>query len=62
MNQSKMDKKLYRHPKAGYLGGVCHGVGEWSSLPPILWRLIFLFILPYAFWVYILLWIFLPKK
>ena len=48
--------------QGGYVGGVCQGIGEWSNLPSILWRLIFIFIMPYAFWVYILLWAFVPKK
>lgn len=55
-----MNKKLYRGD--GYIGGVCEGLGDWSGLPPILWRIAFLFVFPYAFWIYIILWIFLSKN
>jgi phage shock protein PspC (stress-responsive transcriptional regulator) len=55
-----MKKKLYR--EKGYIGGVCQGLGEWIGIPSILWRVAFLFIIPAALWVYIVLWIFLPKK
>jgi len=41
-----MRKKLFRG--GGYIGGV--------------WRVAFIFIIPAAFWVYVILWIFLPKK
>jgi phage shock protein PspC (stress-responsive transcriptional regulator) len=54
-----MNKKLYRGN--GYIGGVCQGLGEWAGIPSILWRVLFLFVIPAAFWVYIVLWICLPK-
>jgi phage shock protein PspC (stress-responsive transcriptional regulator) len=46
----------------GYLGGVCEGLGIWSGLPPILFRIGFLFVFPYAFILYILLCIFVKRK
>ena len=55
-----MNKKLYRGN--GYIGGVCKGLGTWSGIPSILWRVGFLFVLPAAFWVYLILWIFLSKE
>jgi len=55
-----MNKKLYRGN--GYIGGVCQGLGEWAGIPSILWRVLFLFVIPAAFWVYIVLWICLPKN
>ena len=55
-----MTNKLYRG--CGYIGGVCQGLGEWSGLPSILWRVAFLFFIPAAFWVYIVLWMFLSKE
>lgn len=55
-----MTNKLYRG--GGYIGGVCQGLGEWSGLPSILWRVGFLFFIPAAFWVYIVLWMFLSKE
>jgi phage shock protein PspC (stress-responsive transcriptional regulator) len=30
-----MRKKLQRFPKQGYLGGVCHGMGEHTGIDPI---------------------------
>ncbi len=41
-----MNKKLYRGD--GYIGGVCEGLGDWSGLPPILWRIAFIFVFPYV--------------
>jgi phage shock protein PspC (stress-responsive transcriptional regulator) len=55
-----MEKKLKLGD--GYIGGVCAGLGTWSGLPPILWRIAFIFIFPYAFWIYIILWIFLERN
>lgn len=55
-----MNKKLYLGN--GYLGGVCEGLGEWSEIPSIIWRLAFLFIFPSAFIIYILLWTFIKRK
>ena len=43
-----MSKKLYRGD--GYIGGVCQGLGDWSGIPSILWRVAFLFIIPFALW------------
>jgi len=45
----------------GYIGGVCDGLGKWSGIPPILWRIGFLFIFPYAFCIYLILWVTLKK-
>jgi len=55
-----MSKKLNRGN--GYIGGVCQGLGEWSGIPSILWRIGFLFIIPAAFCIYIVLWISLKKN
>tara|TARA_Y100000389_G_C17465876_1_gene525483 strand:- start:4272 stop:4445 length:174 start_codon:yes stop_codon:yes gene_type:complete len=55
-----LEKRLYRG--GGYIGGVCAGLGRWSGVPSILWRIAFLFLSGGMFWIYILLWIVLPKK
>ena len=55
-----MNTKLYRGN--GYIGGVCQGLGEWSGIPSILWRVAFLFVVPGALFIYIILWIFLTKE
>lgn len=54
-----MGKKLYR--VNGYIGGVCAGLGKWSGIPAILWRILFLFAAG-GFWAYLLLWIFVEQK
>lgn len=53
MNRSKENRVI---------GGVCGGLGEWSEIPPILWRIGFLFFIPAAFWVYLALWVLLKKQ
>jgi|TARA_R100000900_G_scaffold76901_1_gene60947 phage shock protein PspC (stress-responsive transcriptional regulator) len=55
-----LNKTLYRG--GGYIGGVCEGLGRWSGIPSILWRILFLFLGGGIFWIYILLWIVLPKR
>jgi phage shock protein PspC (stress-responsive transcriptional regulator) len=55
-----MSKLLFRGD--GYIAGVCEGLGEWSGIPSVIWRLCFLFVFPYAVTIYILLWIFINKK
>jgi phage shock protein PspC (stress-responsive transcriptional regulator) len=54
-----INKKLYRGK--GYIGGVCAGLGEWSGIPSILWRILFLFVAG-SFWAYLLIWIFTEEK
>ncbi len=53
-------KKLFRNPKEGYLGGVCHGLGEYTGSDPILWRVGFLLCLGPL--VYVGLWIFTKEN
>ena len=36
-------EKLFRFPKKGYIGGVCHGLGEHTGIDPILWRVVAFF-------------------
>ena len=58
-----MNKRVYRGN--GYIAGVCEGLGEWSGVPPILWRILAICLasLPTTIVIYILLWIFVePKK
>ena len=52
-------EKLHRFPKKGYIGGVCHGLGEHTGVDPILWRIFTLFG-GFGF-VYLVLWIILKK-
>jgi len=53
-------KKLHRCPEKGYIGGVCHGMGEHTNIDPIIWRLITIF--GGLGFVYIVLWIVLKKE
>ena len=52
-------QKLYRFPKKGYIGGVCHGIGEHTGIDPILWRI--LSILGGFGLIYVILWVLLKK-
>ena len=52
-------KKLYRYPDKGYVGGVCHGLGEHTKVDPIIWRVLAVF--AGFFFIYLVLWIFLQK-
>jgi phage shock protein PspC (stress-responsive transcriptional regulator) len=52
--------KFYRSNEK-YVGGVCGGLGNYTGIDPIVWRLAFLFI-PSAFWIYIAMWAFTENK
>tara|TARA_B100000586_G_scaffold6835_1_gene4703 strand:+ start:79 stop:243 length:165 start_codon:yes stop_codon:yes gene_type:complete len=52
-------KKLYRYPDKGYIGGVCHGLGEHTKVDPIIWRVLAI-LGPFPIG-YIIFWIVLKK-
>jgi len=48
-----------------WIGGVCGGLGQHSPFPSWVWRFMFSFLFLFfgaGFVLYILLWIFMPKK
>lgn len=58
-----MQKKLERWPKKGMIGGVCHGLGEYFNIDPIVIRIIFLlFFLVFGggLLAYLIFWIVMP--
>lgn len=58
-------KKLTRNPQRGTLGGVCHGLGYYFDVDPILIRAAFvlagLLMPPFAIMAYAALWVVTPK-
>lgn len=50
-------RRLYRYPDQGYIGGVCHGFGEYTGIDPIIWRVLTVFtgllILYFVFWFFV---------
>ena len=60
----KNDKplKLVRFPNKGYVAGVCYGIGVYTGIPPIIWRITAVVGIGGAIWIYPLLWIFLKKS
>jgi phage shock protein C len=61
----QMVKRLYRSKEDRMLGGVCGGLGEYFGIDPTFIRLFF-FVMIFGggagFWIYILLWIFIPEQ
>ena len=58
------DKRLFRQPKDKMIGGVCTGLGEYFGIDPVIARVLFiiaLFMFSMGFWLYIILWIIIPK-
>ena len=58
-------KKLYRSRKHRLMAGICGGFGEYFNIDPVIFRLLFLFIIMLAGWplvLYIIAWIIVPKK
>ena len=55
-------KKLFRKSNDKILGGVCSGLAHYLKIDPVFVRLGFVFLSSLFFWVYIIMWIVLPKK
>jgi phage shock protein C len=57
--------KLYREPIDKVLGGVCGGLGVYTNIDPIIFRILFVGLIFYPFPIiltYILCWVIIPKK
>ena len=62
---SANEKRLYRQPNEKMISGVCSGLAEYFNTDPVIMRVMFVvaFFLGFiGFWMYILLWIIIPKK
>jgi len=58
------EKRLYRQPANQMIGGVCTGLGEYFEIDPVIARVLFviaLFMFSMGLWLYIILWIIIPK-
>ncbi len=57
-------KRLYRDPGNAVLGGVCGGLGNYFSIDPVWFRILFVVLLPaygISLWLYIIIWIVVPE-
>ena len=57
-------KRLYRQPKDKMIAGICTGLGEYFGIDPVIARILFvisLFMFTMGFWLYVILWIIVPK-
>jgi len=52
----------YFRRRNSYIAGVCGGLEDSTGIPAIAWRLIFLFVMPCAFWVYLAVWAFSEER
>ena len=58
------ERRLFRQPKDKMLGGVCTGLSEYFEIDPVILRVLFviaLFLGTMGFWLYVILWIIVPK-
>ena len=58
------EKRLYRQTKDKMIGGVCSGLAEYFEIDPVIIRVLFviaLFMGTMGFWLYVILWIIIPK-
>jgi phage shock protein C len=65
MTQQNWLQNFTKSQKDKWIGGVCGGLGEHTPVPSWTWRLLFilfLFVCGTGLLLYILLWIFVPKK
>jgi phage shock protein PspC (stress-responsive transcriptional regulator) len=65
MTEQNWLQRFTKSEKDCWIGGICGGLGESTAIPSWAWR--FLFTLLSFIWgigiiIYILLWIFVPKK
>jgi len=64
MSKDKLVKKLRRIPENGWFGGICAGFAYYFELPVwvvrLVWAITFLG-MGFGVWVYILIWIFMPR-
>ena len=59
------NKKLFRRQQDKMIGGVCSGLGEFLGIDAVIVRILFvigLFMFSMGFWLYIILWIIIPKS
>jgi len=59
-------KNFYRSRTSNIIGGVCGGLGEYTRIDPVFWRIAFLLgslcVHNAIFWAYIFLWIASTKE
>jgi len=58
------EKRMYRQPKDKMIGGVCSGLSEYFEIDPVILRVLFVcafFMGGMGFFLYIVLWILIPK-
>jgi len=62
-SSQKNERRLFRDPDGGLLGGVCAGFANYFGIDVVIMRVIFvlLFFLGFAIPLYIILWIIVPK-
>ena len=59
-----MNKRLYKSNENKMVDGVCGGIAKFTNIDPTLLRiatLLLIFFGGLSLWIYIILWIFLPK-
>jgi len=59
-----MQKKLERYPSKGKIAGVCHGLGDYFNIDPVVMRIIFLllfFVWGGGLLGYLICWAIMPK-
>jgi phage shock protein PspC (stress-responsive transcriptional regulator) len=61
--ETKRKKRLYRDMNDKFIGGVCSGIANYLDIDPAIVRIIFAIVAfgGFGVFIYILLWIFLPK-
>ena len=66
MTEKNWLQNFARSEEDSWIGGVCGGLGEHTSIPSWTWRLLFVLLVIFSYgivlFIYILLWIFVPTK
>ena len=55
-----MEKRLFKSRRNKFLAGVCGGIGEFFSIDPLIFRLIFVFTAGGSWVIYLILALLLP--
>jgi len=53
--------KFFRSSSDCYISGVCGGLGRYTGIDPIIWRMAFIFI-PNAIWIYLIIALFTDEE
>jgi len=66
LNMNKTMTKKFRRKEDGVIAGICSGLGQYFSIDPVIWRIVFILGSLCTVWPFVLFylacWIFVPEE